>query len=152
MRDRIPTQVLENGAIRYAVYDAQGNFLRYEFLLAADEPTDAGTPLNKANLLTDETAAALSLWQEDPTVNDALMGFGQKQMGNFFNSDLYLYMTGQHPALSSLPYNDYFYYKYLLMMHFYKPKLARSIGEEFKLTGNSQTISTVTTVYDGGNL
>lgn len=75
MRDRISTQVLANGAIRYAVYDEQGNFLRYEYLLPADEPTDAGTPLNKATLLTDETAEALGLEvsnTSDPTVDEAL--------------------------------------------------------------------------------
>lgn len=57
MTDRTPTQVLANGAIRYAVYDGQGNFLRYEYLLPADEPTDPGTLLNKSTLLTDATAA-----------------------------------------------------------------------------------------------
>lgn len=41
-------------------------------LTRADEPTEAGTPLNKASLLQDDTAALLALEQEDPTVNDAL--------------------------------------------------------------------------------
>lgn len=72
MRDRIPTQVLDNGAIRYAVYDEQGNFLRYEYMLAADEPTDEGTPLNKANLLSDDTSEEIFEDTEDHTVNEAL--------------------------------------------------------------------------------
>lgn len=77
MKDRLPTQVLENGAIRYAVYDETGAFLRYEYMLLADEPTEPGTPLNKATLLSDETAA--EIWPdeakrpEDPTVDEALM-------------------------------------------------------------------------------
>lgn len=77
MRNRISTQVLANGAIRCAVYDAEGNFLRYEWIRLADDPTDAGTLLNKATLLSDETAAALGLTgAEDtssgPTPNNAL--------------------------------------------------------------------------------
>lgn len=37
----------------------------------ADEPQQAGTPLNKASLLSDAVAALLRLSQDDPTVNDA---------------------------------------------------------------------------------
>lgn len=40
----------------------------------ADQPTEVGTPLNKGSLLSDETAAALGLSEENPTVNDAFMG------------------------------------------------------------------------------
>ena len=40
-------------------------------LTRADEPVEAGTPLNKASLLTDETAKKLGL-TPDATVNDAL--------------------------------------------------------------------------------
>ena len=61
MKDRIPTQILPNGAIRYAIYDASGNFLRYDYILAADEPSEDGTALNKANLFRDTTALALGL-------------------------------------------------------------------------------------------
>jgi hypothetical protein len=61
MKDRVPTQILPNGAIRYAVYDAGGNFLRYDYMLPADNPSEEGTPLNKANLFRDTTALALGL-------------------------------------------------------------------------------------------
>ena len=61
MRDRTPTKVLENGALRYGVYDADGTFLRYEYLVLDDQPTQEGTPLNKASLLKDSTAALLGL-------------------------------------------------------------------------------------------
>lgn len=76
MKDRQPTQVLANGAIRYGVYNADGTLDHYEYLKREDAPTVEGTPLNKANLLSDTTAA--KLWPnaatrpEDPTVNDAL--------------------------------------------------------------------------------
>lgn len=76
MKDRQPTQILANGAIRYGVYNANGTLDRYEYLKREDAPTVEGTPLNKANLLSDATAA--KLWPnaatrpEDPTVNDAL--------------------------------------------------------------------------------
>lgn len=70
MKDRVGTEILSNGARRYANYDSSGNLVGYMYLLLADEPTEVGTALNKANLLSDETAAALGL-TGDPTVNDA---------------------------------------------------------------------------------
>lgn len=75
MTDRQPTQILANGAIRYGVYNEAGQLLRYEYMKREDAPTAVGTPLNKANLLSDATAA--KLWRgttkpADPTVNDAL--------------------------------------------------------------------------------
>lgn len=76
MKDRQPTKVLSNGAIRYGIYREDGTLDHYEYLKREDEPTVEGTPLNKANLLSDATAA--KLWPnadtrpEDPTINDAL--------------------------------------------------------------------------------
>lgn len=72
MTDRIPVEVLENGAIRYAEYDSGGNFVQYRYLLNADGAITEGTPLNKSNLLSNATASALRLTQSDPTVDDAL--------------------------------------------------------------------------------
>ena len=75
MKDRQPTQVLANGAIRYGVYNADGTLNHYEYLKREDAPTVEGTPLNKANLLSDATAAKIwpgSKKPDDPTVNDAL--------------------------------------------------------------------------------
>ena len=72
MKDRVGTQVLENGARRYANYNASGVLQGYMYLLLADEPTEQGTALNKANLLTDDTAAAIGLSSADPTINEAL--------------------------------------------------------------------------------
>lgn len=56
MQDRVPTK-----PNRYAVYDDKHNFLRYEYHERADEPTQAGDPLNKNTLLKDATAAKLGL-------------------------------------------------------------------------------------------
>lgn len=81
MKDRQPTQVLANGAIRYGVYNADGTLDRYEYLKREDAPTVEGTPLNKANLLSDATAQ--KIWPdaetrpEDPTVNDAFSKLAQ---------------------------------------------------------------------------
>ena len=75
MTDRQPTQVLANGAIRYGIYRADGTLDHYEYLRREDAPTVEGTPLSKANLLTDETAALLWTADDapaDPTINDAL--------------------------------------------------------------------------------
>lgn len=71
MRNRIPTQILDNGAIRYAVYDENGTLLRYEYMLPADEPTDPGTPLNKGTLLSDDVEALIWGAAADRTPNDA---------------------------------------------------------------------------------
>lgn len=61
MTDRTPTKFLENGAIRYGVYDEAGTFLRFEYIRPEDEPTDAGTPLNSNTLLKPSTAERLGL-------------------------------------------------------------------------------------------
>ena len=74
MQDRQGTNDLANGAVRYGVYDAIGNRLRYEWLLPGDEPLEAGTPLTAGNLLTAQTAE--KVWRagdapEDPMPDDA---------------------------------------------------------------------------------
>ena len=75
MQDRIGTNDLANGAVRYGVYSANGSLLRYEWLLPEDEPLEAGTPLTAGNLLTAQTAA--KVWRAgdaptDPMVNGAI--------------------------------------------------------------------------------
>lgn len=67
MQDRVPTK-----PNRYAVYDDNHNFLRYEYHERADEPTQEGDALNKANLLPDAVATALGL-TGNPQVKDALI-------------------------------------------------------------------------------
>ena len=47
VKDRIPTEVLNNGAVRYGVYDENRNLLRYEYMKREDEPIEEGTPVNK---------------------------------------------------------------------------------------------------------
>lgn len=66
MVDRAPTK-----PNRYAVYDENHNFIRYEYHERADEPTQEGDALNKANLLPDAVATALGL-TGNPQVKDAL--------------------------------------------------------------------------------
>ena len=80
MKDRQPTQILSNGAIRYGVYTAGGALDHYVYLKREDAPTVEGTTLNKANLLSDATAAKIwpgSEKPDDPTVNDALAKLAQ---------------------------------------------------------------------------
>lgn len=48
IKDRIPTDVLSNGAIRYGVYDENNNLLRYEYIKREDEPLEEGTNINRA--------------------------------------------------------------------------------------------------------
>lgn len=65
MKDRIPTKP---GRIQLAPStDGDDLFI----ITRADEPTQIGTALNKANLLTDETASALEIATNEPTVDDA---------------------------------------------------------------------------------
>lgn len=52
IKDRIPTKVLPNNAIRYGIYDEKGNLQRYEYIKREDEPLEEGTPINK--ILLDE--------------------------------------------------------------------------------------------------
>lgn len=76
MKDRQPTKVLSNGAVRYGIYNSDGSLDHYEYMKRMDEPTVEGTPLNKANLLSDDTAN--KIWPDpatrpsDPTVSQAL--------------------------------------------------------------------------------
>lgn len=48
VKDRVPSQVLSNGAIRYEEFDTNGNSLGYKYIKRADEPIEPGTPINKA--------------------------------------------------------------------------------------------------------
>ena len=75
MQDRIGKNDLANGAVRYGVYDASGNRLRYEWIRPEDEPLEAGTPLNRETLLSAEAEAVVwpaSGKPANPTVNDAM--------------------------------------------------------------------------------
>lgn len=66
MKDRVPTYP---GRVKLMPVEGQEN--TYD-MTRADQPTQAGTPLNKATLLKDETAEKLGLDPaDDPTVDDA---------------------------------------------------------------------------------
>lgn len=78
MKDRISTKILPNGAIRYGIYDESGALIRYEYIRPEDEPTEAGTPLSKANLMTDATEVAIFGDAADRNVSDVLAAIGIK--------------------------------------------------------------------------
>ncbi len=72
MKDRISTYP---GRVTLTPVEGQTN--TYD-MQRADDPIQEGTPLNTANLLTDETATALGLDPADnPSVNDALGAVGE---------------------------------------------------------------------------
>lgn len=71
MKDRVP---LYPGRVKLVPVTGQAN--TYD-MTRADSPQQEGTPLNKANLLSDTTAAKLGL-TGDPTVSQALAGILQK--------------------------------------------------------------------------
>lgn len=56
---------------RFRMVKVEGTDDIYDVIPAPGEVLNPGTLLNKANLLTDETAADLGLTGEDPTVNEA---------------------------------------------------------------------------------
>lgn len=45
--DRVPTEVLSNGAVRWEEFDENGVSQGYKWVKRADDPTVPGTPLNK---------------------------------------------------------------------------------------------------------
>lgn len=72
MKDRVPQYP---GRVRLTPVIGQQNVYDMEM---ADGATQAGTNLNKANLLDDTTAASLGLTSQDPTVNEALFRLSEK--------------------------------------------------------------------------
>ena len=75
MHNRIGTNNLANGAVRYGVYDAAGQLQRYEYLRLEDEPLAEETPLLAENLLAATTIPKIWIAGDapsDPTVNQAL--------------------------------------------------------------------------------
>lgn len=62
---------------RYQLVPVEGETNVYDFVPVPGTITEAGTPLNKATLLSDETAALYGLTGEDATVDDVLR-FGTK--------------------------------------------------------------------------
>ncbi len=102
MKDRVPKYP---GRVKITRSDGTSEYATIE---RADEPVSGneGTPLNKATLLSDDTAAMLGFTtSDDPTVDDAL-----KKLPNvsktFLQSDLYMYITQTHPMLLLSPYKD----------------------------------------------
>ena len=81
MRDRLPSQVLPNGAVRMEQFDANGNSLGYVYLKRADEPIENGTPYNVNNVLTNETAESIGLTDENPTPNQAFAKLAERLVG-----------------------------------------------------------------------
>lgn len=71
MKDRVPTFP---GRVKLTPVSGQTN--TYD-MVRADSPTQEGTPLSKANLLSDATASELGL-TGDPTVDDAFGRLAKK--------------------------------------------------------------------------
>ena len=85
MKDRTPTKP---GRVQLVPVTGQANL--YDMSMA-DEPTEVGTALNKANLLSDAAVAAVwpSSAPADPVPSDAftqLAGLAQKQLCDYTNT------------------------------------------------------------------
>lgn len=84
MKDRIPTQVLENGAVRMETFNELGESQGYIWLKRADEPTENGTPMNKSTFLKDTTSQKYGLDPETSVPDDVfnyLSGSYYKEIG-----------------------------------------------------------------------
>lgn len=83
MKDRVPKYP---GRVKITHADGTSEYVTLE---RADEPVSGneGTPLNKATLLSDDTAAELKLTGDDPTVDDAL-----KKLKTYANTPAFCYL------------------------------------------------------------
>lgn len=136
MKDRVPKYP---GRVKITHADGTSEYVTLE---RADEPVSGneGTPLNKATLLSDDTAAMLGFTSsEDPTVNEALQQLS-KESKTFLHSDLHMYIMQTHPVLYASPYKDAWMFD-MTSDHTHE---ARSIS----LSGNAESI----TVYDNYNV
>lgn len=73
MKDRVPAPGLE-GRMQFEFED--DNTTRYAKVSMADSPSEEGTPLNKATLLTDKTADLLGVPEDDRTPEGAFKQIG----------------------------------------------------------------------------
>lgn len=95
MIDRVPINILANGAIKQNVYDEAGILLRSEYVKRDDGAIVTGTPLDKAHLLADAVKALL--WPSgsvpaDPSINDV---FNRLSAGMLFDNGAVKNMLGQ---------------------------------------------------------
>lgn len=78
MKDRVPTY-----PGRMKLTDVNTGVVTYVDMELADQPIEDGTPLNKANLLTDATATALGLDPlDDPSPDDAFDQIANEKQDN----------------------------------------------------------------------
>jgi len=68
---------------RYQLVPVAGEEGTYDIVAKPGTITEAGTPINKATLLSDETAALYGLTGEDATVDGALGQLGQQHLFGF---------------------------------------------------------------------
>ncbi len=119
MKDRIP---LYPGRVKMTPVSGQANIYDME---RADQPTQEGTPLSKATLLSDATAAALGLAGDDPTVDEALLklrreseylvgdirqsllNLEEKSNGDYLLCDGRTVIASQYPALKEITIGEF---------------------------------------------
>ncbi len=92
MKDRIPTKP---GRVLLTPEDGSTPF--YATITRADEPTQEGTPLNKANLLSDETEKSIWDVAQGRTVNDALKMLADVAYGRVASLTLTINDTDGNP-------------------------------------------------------
>ena len=137
MKDRVPAPGKAN---RVKITQDDGTVVE-GVLSYADDATQEGSAYNKANVLPDDVCDILSLDTDTAEPKDAFGLLGQRPIPfNAYSTDLYLYITGQHPFLCAGPYNDYWMYQ--------NTNDHRHSVRTISLTGNAQEI----TVYDSKEL
>lgn len=100
MKDRLPTKP---GRVLITPDDGSTPF--YAVMTRADEPTEDGTPLSKANLLKDTTAAAVGL-TSDAVPDEVLAALAAKKVnkaGDTMTGRLTIATDDVYPALRMMP-------------------------------------------------
>lgn len=155
MKDRKPKYP---GRVRLVPVDGQPGV--YD-IVRADEPEEAGTPINKKSLLTDETAEALGLDPEnDPTPDDALYSLAGKvgDVRETLRTDLgdkwilcngEIVPEGMYPELRELLWYNTEWRPFATKFGYNRVRPTRKPGEWVYLNfGNSSMPTTSAAVYN----
>lgn len=153
MKDRVPKYP---GRVKITRSDGTSEYATIE---RADEPVSGneGTPLNKATLLSDDTAAMLGFaTSDDPTVDDALQGLCNT-MSTMPQKELLtsITITDGMTTLPSLQWTVDMIFKYSMIIFEFEGSISQSSSNYGYLNiydSNSSTGKPIITLTKGNNV
>ena len=153
MKDRVPKYP---GRVKITRSDGTSEYATIE---RADEPVSGneGTPLNKATLLSDDTAAMLGFTtSDDPTVDDALQGLCDT-MSTMPQKELLtsIAITDGMTTLPSLQWTVNMIFKYSMLIFEFEGSISQSSSNYGYLNiydNNSSTGKPIITLIKGNNV